>query len=220
MLDPYVAMFLDFLDGKYIKVTTLTLRCLVGILRFGLPSIERHSRELGVKLFVLLRTFSSASTSAARLSSSGDNFELLTVCYKLMSSLIRDCAHFSLTDEQLQVLLHGCERNLYDVHKQAATFNLLKAIVSRRLECDELTDVIGRVMKLSIQAESAAVRVQSRQTVMSYVVSYCMRSSNEQRLVKIVEFYVVQLNYEYEDGRESAIEMLNTMFNTFPTVRN
>lgn len=223
MLDSYVSMFLDYLDGKYLKVTILTLRCLLGILRFNLPSLAHHSRELGTKLFVLLRTFSSASTSAPGYSSSSNNsdkFELLTVCYKLMSSLIRDCAHFSLTDDQLQVLLHGAERNLYDVHKQAATFNLLKAIVSRRLECDELNDVMGRVMKLSIQAESPSVRVQSRQTVMSYVVAYCMRvGASQQRLMKLIEFYVVQLNYEYEDGRDSAIEMLATMFNTFPTAK-
>jgi U3 small nucleolar RNA-associated protein 20 len=220
MLEPYVPIFVDYLDGKYIKVTIITLRCLVAMLRFNLKSIEEKSSVLGTKLFSLLRTFSSASTTSTP-SSSGDNFELLMVCYKLIACLIRDCTYFELSDDQLQTLLHCAERNLFDTHKQASTFNLLKAIVSRRFESDDLGEIMGRVMKLSIQAESPPVRAQSRQTVMSYLIAYAMgagRDRDEKKFAKIVEFYVVQLNYEYENGRESAIEMLATMFNTFPTV--
>lgn len=76
---------------------------------------------------------------------------------------------------------------------------------------------MSRVMKLSIQAESAPVRMQSRQTIMAYLTAGGSLAG-EKRLIKIIEFYMVQLNYEYEDGRESAIEMLATIFNTLPNV--
>lgn len=70
-------------------------------------------------------------------------------------------------------------------------------------------------MKLSIQADSGNVRLQSRQTILQYILDY---SLSEKSLLKFLEFYIIQLNYEYENGRESAIEMMATIFNTFPTV--
>ena len=88
--------------------------------------------------------------------------------------------------------------------------------MSRKLKCDELTDVIAKVMKLSIQADSGNVRLQSRQTILQYILDY---SLSEKNLVKFLEFYIIQLNYEYENGRESALEMMATIFNTFPTVK-
>ena len=155
------------------------------------------------------------STDSNNPSAHGDNFELLLVCFKVIANLIRDCSHFNLNEEQLQVLMYYAERNLYDNLKQSSAFNLIKAILSRKLKCDELNDVLGKIMKLSIQADSANVRLQSRQTILQYILDY---SLPEKKLVKFLEFYIVQLAYEYENGRESALEMLATIFNTFPTV--
>ncbi len=84
------------------------------------------------------------------------------------------------------------------------------------MKCDELTDVLGKVMKLSIQSDSAPVRLQSRQTILQYILDY---SLSDKKLLKFLEFYIVQLNYEYENGRESALEMLATIFTTFPTAQ-
>ena len=218
MLDPYLPIFVEFLDGKYLKVTIITLRCLIGFLKYSLPSLTTFSKSMAEKLFSLLRTYSGASTNSTNsddTSQRGDNFELLMICYKVISTLIRDCSHFNLSDEQLQVLMHYAERNLYDNYKQASAFNLLKSVLSRKLECEELNDILGKVMKLSIQADSLNVRTQSRQTLLQYMLEYSLQ---EKKLIKLLEFYIVQLNYEYENGRESALEMLATIFNTFPIV--
>jgi U3 small nucleolar RNA-associated protein 20 len=216
LLDPFMDKFVVYLDGKYLKVTIAAMRCLVGFLRFRLPSLEKNSKQIAPKLFNLLKTYSASSSSTAvGENSRGDNFELLMICYKVISHLIRDCQTFNLEADQLQVLMYYAERNLYDSQKQAAAFNLLKSILSRKLQCDELNDVLGKVMKLSIQADGPSVRLQSRQTILQYILDY---SLTEKKLIKFLEFYIVQLNYEYENGRESALEMLGTIFNTFPTV--
>jgi len=39
------------------------------------------------------------------------------------------------------------------------------------------------------------------------------------KLEKYLEFYIVQLNHEYADSRESALEMLATIFQSFPLVK-
>jgi U3 small nucleolar RNA-associated protein 20 len=123
---------------------------------------------------------------------------------------------FELDDEHLQILLDSVERSLHDSNRQASAFNLLKAIFSRKLECTELNDVVSKVMKLSIQSESSNKRLQSRQTILQFMLDY---SLGTKKLEKYLEFYIVQLNYEYEDGRESALEMLATIFQSFPLVK-
>ncbi|CAF1117549.1 unnamed protein product, partial [Brachionus calyciflorus] len=75
--------------------------------------------------------------------------------------------------------------------------------------------VLAKVMKLSTQADSANVSLQSRQTMLHYILDYSL----VEKKLKLLEFYVMQLNYECENGRESAIEMLATMFNTFPMAK-
>jgi U3 small nucleolar RNA-associated protein 20 len=224
MLDPYLPIFVEYLSGKYIKLTIVSLRCLSAFLKFSLPSLPAHSSQIASKLFVLLQTYSGSTCmstnsitqhSSYNSASNGDNFELLLICFKVIANLIRDCSHFSLNEEQLQVLMHYAERNLYDNLKQTSAFNLIKSVLSRKLKCEELNDVLGKIMKLSIQADSANVRLQSRQTILQYILDYAL---GEKRLAKFLEFYIVQLNYEYENGRESALEMLATIFNTFPIV--
>jgi U3 small nucleolar RNA-associated protein 20 len=146
---------------------------------------------------------------------SGENFELLIAGFKAISSMIKDCDYFVVDNEQLKILLYYVEHNLHDNSRQAAAFNLLKAIFSRKLECDEILEVLSKVMKMSIQSEASNVRLQSRQCVLKYLLDY---SLNARKLQKYLEFYVVQLNYEYEEGRESALEMLATIISSFPLV--
>ena len=130
MLDPHLPMFVEYLEGTYVKLTIATLRCLMGLLKFTLPSLPAFSGQIASKLFILLQTYSSATTLASantgQSNNQGDNFELLMICFKAIANLIRDCANFSLSEEQLQVLMHYAERNLYDNLKQSSSFNLIK----------------------------------------------------------------------------------------------
>jgi len=131
MLDAYLPIFVDYLEGKYVKLTIVSLRCVAGLLKFSLASLAEFSGALAGKLFKLLQTYSS-STAGSGSGSSGDNFELLMICFKVIASLVRDCGNFALSEEQLQVLMHYAERNLYDNLKQASAFNLIKVSESDR----------------------------------------------------------------------------------------
>ena len=128
MLDPYLKIFLEYLDGRYVKLTIVCLRCLIGFLKFTLPSLDEYSSQIASKLFILLQTYSSSTSLSAgqKSNNNGDNFELLMVCFKVIANLIRDCEKFSMSEEQLQVLMHYAERNLYDNLKQTSAFNLIK----------------------------------------------------------------------------------------------
>lgn len=214
MLDSYIKYFIDYLDAKHVRVAINALRCLNSLVKYKLASFRQHNKAIAAKIFVLLRTYAGTKENDST-ALGGDNFELLISCFKTMSTMIRDCDFFELDNEHLQILLHYAERNLYDNTRQASAFNLLKAIFSRKLQCDEISDVLSKVMKMSIQSESANVRLQSRQTVAQFMIDYPL---GDKKLQKYLEFYIVQLNYDYEDGRESALEMLETIFTTFPIV--
>lgn len=52
------------------------------------------------------------------------------------------------------------------------------------------------------------------QIALQYILEYPLGK----HLNKHLEYYVTQLSYEMEMGRESALEMLATIFSSFPQV--
>ncbi|XP_072378550.1 small subunit processome component 20 homolog [Diabrotica undecimpunctata] len=205
-IDPFINVFKNCLKSKHIKLSSLTLQSLIWVMKYDLPSLKLHIKSIVKEIFAILHKYASAGLSK------GDNFDLVVAAFKAMAVLVREVKYHSIDTNQLKILLLYVEQDIHDYERQATAFNLLKAILSRKIDAPELSDVMQKVAELSIVSEMDHVRAQSRAVFHQYLMDYPLGNTLEKHL----GFYISQLGYELRFGRESAIEMIMTLINSFP----
>lgn len=173
-----------------------------------LASTQASISDICDAMFGILHKYAAVGLSK------GDNFDLVMVTFKCMSVIVRDVKHFTISVEQLKLLILYAEQDLYESDKQATAFTLLKAIIHRKMIAPEMHPTMEKVAMLSVTSELEHVRLQSRSVFYSYLMGYPLGK----HLDKYISFYLTHLSYEMQPGRLSALEMIHTIVTGFPLV--
>ena len=210
MLDPFIPLLASCVCySSEVSLVLLALKTLGLFVRQDLPSFSQWSDSLASKVLMLL-------TSSG--SSSNQNQEVLQACFKMLSFLLRlstdeEESSIPLTDDQMQVLLSFLRSSIADDEQHNPAFTLLKSIMARRYVNAELYDLMETLLEQSVRSPKTSLRQQSSSVFVNYLTQYPL---SPQRVEQHLKQIVLNLNYEYADGRLSAIHMLSTIIERVP----
>ncbi|XP_001952794.2 small subunit processome component 20 homolog [Acyrthosiphon pisum] len=209
-VDPFVSLIMDSLKSQHIKLITLSLQCMTWLLKRDLPSVKENIKTISESLFEIIHKYATGQNCT------GDNAELVMSAFKTLSTFIREVKYHRLNDDQLRQSVLHAEQELSTVedggNTVTTTFTLIKALLSRQHNCPELKELMTHVAKASITCERDAVRTQARQTFYQYLMDYPIGKA----LNGHIQFFLSQLEYEVQNGRESALEMITSLIKTLP----
>ena len=209
MLDPFVPLLVGCLSEPSVPLVTVCLRCWTHLLTYPLPALPAQLPAVSAALFTLLHKYAAPGLSG------GENRDMVGVAFRAVTVLVRDVTSYTLTEDQLRVLLTYAEQDLLDAGRQGTAFQLLRAVFSRRLHAPELTEVVRRLARLVVTADGEQPRAQARSVLMQYLLDYPLG----EKVKRHVMFFLQQLGYEGEQGRLAALDMVGDICRQFPQVR-
>lgn len=212
-IDPIVSILNDSIGSSHVRVTTFALKCISTMIGKQMTSnrLNEFIPSIVQKIFDILHKYVAANTDMLN-----ENFILVQSAFKTIVNILRytPSTVFELTEDQLKTLLFYVEQylNVGETTKQTISFSLLKVIISRRLVTKELNNILMQVGRLAIQSESNGARGESKGILVNYLMEYPLGKKVE----GFIEFFISNLSYDLQSGRESAISILHSIVKRFP----
>ncbi|KAJ2236067.1 U3 snoRNP protein [Coemansia sp. RSA 485] len=118
-----------------------------------------------------------------------------------------------LEDSQLRDLIDFIRPDIEEPERQATAFNLIRAVLSRRMLVDSLYTLMDTIRELMITAQADNMRELCRLTWFQFLMDYPL---GKQRLNNAMTFIVQNsTGYVFESGRMSALEIMGVIVNRF-----
>ncbi|KAG0957866.1 hypothetical protein G6F61_002202 [Rhizopus arrhizus] len=142
----------------------------------------------------------------------GTQTDTIQACLKLLTVCIRDNSRSSLSEAQLTYILNFVRPDMEEVERQGTTFALVRAIISRKFIAPEMYDLMDTVSNIMITNHSKEIREQARSVYFMFLMDY---PQGKGRLKKQMSFVIKNLEFEFESGRESIMELLHHIITKF-----
>lgn len=200
-VDPIVPLLVDSLRSDHVRVTTLALNCITSLwtIKIVTNTLEENINDIVKAIFLILHKYATFE-----ITKQNDNYHLVRSAFKAVTVLTRSVKYYTMQADQLKTLLLYAEEDCQNTDRQSNSFALLKAILEAKLVSTELHEVMDKVSQICILSESAKSREEARLIFLKYLSSYSLGK----RLKRHIEFFVSQLNYELQHGRESSLKFL------------
>ena len=207
LIEPFVPMLINELSSKDPQLIAMSLRCLRSvILKYdNIQDSESHYLKIKNNIFILLNKYGSYIK--------GENLDMKSLCFKMMIVLLNR-TKVEVNEDQLKILLFYCDQDILDDVKQAQAFALLSAILDRKLDCEELRELMNKLREVLIQSDIDHIRQRCRNSWFRYFLNYVIGNQLQANLL----FFTRQLEYEKSNGRESVLRMFLIIVKFCPSI--
>ncbi|KAI8646706.1 armadillo-type protein [Parasitella parasitica] len=145
-------------------------------------------------------------------SSGGSQTTTVQACLRLITVCIRDNDKSSLSEAQLTYILNFVRPDMEELERQGIIFALIRAIISRKFMAPEIYELMDSVSNVMVTNQSKEIREQARSVFFMFLMDY---PQGKGRLRQQMSFIVKNLEYVYESGRESIMELLHHIISKF-----
>ncbi|KAG9124195.1 U3 snoRNP protein [Ceratobasidium sp. 392] len=199
-LEPMVVVIGNTLYSPDGHVVTLGLKAATSIVKCPLQSINKSLPAFVKQILEIIRN--SGNTES----------EVVQTGLKSLAIIIRDCPAAKLQEKDLTFLLEVITPDLEEPERQAAVFSLLRAIIARKFVVPEIYDLMIKVSEMLVTNQSTQVQELSRSTLLQFLLDY---PQGKGRLRTQLNNLARNLDYVFDSGRKSVMELLSAVFAKF-----
>ncbi len=203
-LSHFVPIIGDAMLGSHEEVQISALRLLITIIKVPISEIDRNANIYIAEAVKMVKGCPSTNT------------ELAQAALKLVSAILRERRDVILTPADInhvKYLLKRLKPDLAEPDRQGITFNFLRAIITRKINIPEIYEVVDTVAEIMITNQTRGARDLARGAYFQFFMEY---EQSQNRLSKQLGFLVQNLDYQYQEGRQSVLEALHLLLSKVP----
>lgn len=174
------------------------MRLLSAIIKLPMPELEDNAALYVIEAVKVVKDSMNTNGEAAQ------------AAIKLIAAILRERRSMRIRDSDLIYLLRRIMPDLEEPDRQGVTFNLVKAVMARKIMLPEVYDVSKKIGMIMITSHGQSARDAARGIFVHFVLEF---PQSTERWNKQIKFLVKNLNYQYPEGRQSAMEAVNMLLN-------
>lgn len=236
MMLPFLPLLRSFLHiPNASEVVALSIKLIGALVSWGVSLDSRTNQRLANRiLMIMIRNCAAISAES----------ELCQACVRSLVSMIRhfnekmaqheqraaeiskaggndpalpplERPDFPLNEVKLRSLVEMLTLSITEITSsfQNPAFQLIKEIIRSKVLVPEIYDLIKKLTDQIVLSHRQSIRETSSQIVITFMITYPMGNKrSESQLVQLLN----NCNYEYEEGRSSALETIYHILRSFP----
>ncbi|KAG9038346.1 U3 snoRNP protein [Tulasnella sp. JGI-2019a] len=199
-LEPFVSVIGNVLYSSQSQVLALGLRSTAAIMKCPLEALSPALPAFVKRIIAIIQQAGNTESDVAQ------------TALKTLTVILRDSPKAEIKEADLTLILGLVSPDIEDSVRQETAFNLLRAIIIRKLMVPEVYDLMDRVAQVMVTSQSSKAQALCRDVFLIFVTDY---PQGKVRLQKTMQFLAQNLAYVHESGRKSVMELLSQVFETF-----
>ena len=139
--------------------------------------------------------------------------DVFNVCFHVVAVCVRFVPSYNLTEDKARLLVGHLDWDLKQFQKQSLAFELLRALLHRKVLLPEIYDLMTQVGELVVQSLQENVQQEAASCFLVFLLDYPMK---DKRLEQHFGFLCNNLSYGVESGRLAVLNLLDTIVKKFP----